>query len=420
MAIKVNPEILIWARATAALSVEEAAPKLGLTSSKRSTAADKLKALEAGEKLPTTNQLEDMARVYRRPLTAFYLAAPPRPAPRGQDFRQTPDRHTPRENALLDALLRDVSVRQSTVRDLLEDDEDFEAPDFVGSITLAQGVKHAVSAIAEGLGFDHTDAMLRRGNADDLFRRLRTAVQDAGVFVLILGDLGSHHTAIPAKVFRGFSMADDIAPFVVINGRDARPARAFTLIHELTHIWLGQTGVSDSVSIADPKNENAQIERFCDDVAGEFLLPGRRFMQGVASFDGGDVEAARSATEKIARRWSVSEPMVAYRLKRTGDLTSDTYNALHREYAGRWNAKLERDRRNREERKSKGPSTHVVKTFNLGEALMQLVHRTVRENTLSHTKAAMVLGSNPGSVEPLLRNFEDKRSSFVSEIESGN
>ena len=58
------------------------------------------------------------------------------------------------------------------------------------------------------------------------------------------GDLGSHHTTIDVKVFRGFALADRFAPFVVINDKDAAEAWSFTLLHELCHLFLGETGVS--------------------------------------------------------------------------------------------------------------------------------------------------------------------------------
>ena len=414
MTINVNPEILVWARETAGLSVADAAAKLQLTTSVRSTAAEKLEAMESGEKPPTRNQLSAMANVYKRPLLAFYMAEPPRTGPRGTDFRQSPDKRGARANAMLDALLRDIRARQETVRDMLEEEEDFTPLAFVGSITIAQGVGNAVAAISRVLDFDPLAP--RRGDADILFKRLRAAAEAAGVFVLILGDLGSHHSTIPASVFRGFAIADPVAPFVVINAKDARPARAFTLIHELAHIWLGQTGVSGSVSTENPTTEKARVERFCNDVAGEFLLPGQQFLQGVAAFDGGDADAARVAVEAIATRWSVSEPMVAYRLNRTGNLSAATYDTLRDEYAARWQARLTGER----EAEGPGPNPRIMKQFYLGNALIGVVHRYVRDNALSHTKAAALLGARPGAVEPLLRQFESRRGSFVSKAETTN
>ncbi|WP_299813050.1 XRE family transcriptional regulator [uncultured Jannaschia sp.] len=407
MTIDVKPAILVWTRETAGLSVEDAASKIGLTTSAKSSAAEKLEAMERGEKQPTRGQLNSMAKVYRRPLLTFYLQEPPRVGPYGTDFRQTPEKRGAKANGLLNALLRDVRARQETVRDILEEEDDYRQLAFVGSVRIEQGVANAVHAISTTLGFDPT--AIRTGNADALFKRLRAAAEEAGVFVLVLGDLGNHHSTVDASVFRGFAIADDVAPFVVINAKDAKPARSFTLIHELAHVFLGQTGVSGTVTTGDPTTHTARIERFCNDVAGELLLPGDGFRAMSADFSADDASAAQIAIEAIAARWSVSEPMVAYRLHRIGRVTSDVYDELRAIYHVRWQTKVAKD--NEGEREI---NQHVVKQSYLGNALLGLVHRYVRDHTLSHTKAAALLGSRPASVEPLLRHFESNRGRFVA------
>ncbi|MFK8033683.1 MAG: ImmA/IrrE family metallo-endopeptidase [Hyphomicrobiales bacterium] len=384
--------------------MEDAASKLNLTNSKKSSAADKLLAMEAGERPPTRNQLNAFSNVYKRPLLTFYLPTPPKMGQRGQDFRQTPDARGQRENAMLDALLRNVKGRQEMVRDILVDDDEFNPPDFVGAATIDEGANTVAEKIAQRIDFDHTDISLRAGTPSDLFSRLRRAAESAGVFVLVLGDLGSHHTAIPATVFRGFAISDSIAPFVVINAKDARPARAFTLIHELAHIWLGQTGVSGNISTAVPTNLNARIERFCNDVAGEFLLPERYFRQVANKFEPSDIEGARACIDLIATRWSVSEPMVAYRFQRRGELSTQVYENLRTEYQRRWLANLARERDG-----SSGPSGHVIKQYNLGNALVDVVYRGFKEKSLTHTKAATLLGSKTVSVPKFLSFVEDMR-----------
>ncbi len=98
-------------------------------------------------------------------------------------------------------------------------------------------------------------------------RLLARTCQAAGIFVLLIGNLGSHHTALDVELFRGFALSDKVAPFVVIaNDQDSEQAWSFTLLHELAHIWLGQTGVSSG-------RPTSAIETFCNDVAGRVLLP---------------------------------------------------------------------------------------------------------------------------------------------------
>ena len=408
MSIPINPNILVWARQSAGLTIDDAAEKLGLSTTAKRSAAEKLAALESGQTQPTRSQLNSFANVYKRPLLTFYLSEPPRKGDRGQDFRQTPEARGSRDNGMLDALLRDVKARQEMVRDILLDDDNFTRPDYVGSARMQDGVPDIVQRMANRLGFAHTDISLRSGNSEDLFTRLHLAVESIGVFVLVLGDLGSHHTSIAASVFRGFAIADVVAPFVVINGKDAQPARAFTLIHELAHIWLGQSGVSGDISTSAPTSDSARIERLCNDVAGEFLLPEKHFRNSSVRFNPTDVEGARACIDLVAGRWSVSEPMVAYRFQRSGELSAGAYEALRSEYHRRWIAKLARDRERNADREG-GPSAYTIKKFNLGNALIDVVNRGFKEKSLTYTKAATLLGSKAISVSNFLSFVEDKR-----------
>jgi transcriptional regulator with XRE-family HTH domain len=246
----INPEILAWARETARLSLEDAAARIGLISTEKQTADEKLQELEAGDKYPTRTQLLKIASVYRRPLTAFYMKQPPRIGERGEDFRTLPASVSPRDNALLDSILRDMRARQEMVRGLIEDEDEATPLDFVGSASLRDGVPRVVDSIASTLQFEPIKR--RKGSPDDFFRELRTRTEATGIFVLLVGDLGSYHSAVDEKVFRGFAIADPIAPFVIINDQDAKSAQSFTLLHELAHIWLGESGVSGTPESAEP------------------------------------------------------------------------------------------------------------------------------------------------------------------------
>jgi transcriptional regulator with XRE-family HTH domain len=255
---KVNPDILKWARETAGLALDQAAAKLGMSSRER------LETLERGQLDPTRRQLVLMSEKYHRPLLTFYLPQPPSPADRGRDFRTVfPDR-PPGTEALLDALLRDVLARQGLVRAALEEAEEDQPLAYVGSARMQDGIDAIANSMREVLEVS-LDEFRRQRSAADAFKALRGGAEAAGVFVLLVGNLGSYHTDVDAQVFRGFSLADPVAPFVVVNENDSRAAWSFTLLHELAHIWLGETGVSGYEGAAE-------IERFCDRVAARFLL----------------------------------------------------------------------------------------------------------------------------------------------------
>src|SRR5690349_10665437 len=220
----IQPQILTWARETAGLSLDQAAQALHLKLARGESGAERLAALERGATELSRPLLLKMAKVYRRPLIVFYLASPPRAGDRGEDFRTLPGRE--RYNPDLDALVRDIKARQGLIRSMLEDNDETEPLDFIASTTTQTPSSTLSGRIAERIGFNLADFRAAR-NPDDAFTYLRETIEEAGVFVLLLGNLGSHHSNIPVEIFRGFALADPIAPMIVINDQDARAAWSF-------------------------------------------------------------------------------------------------------------------------------------------------------------------------------------------------
>jgi Zn-dependent peptidase ImmA (M78 family) len=389
----INPKMLTWARKTAGLSLTEAAKKLGLRDNAKMTGGQKLQDAEDGERKVTEAFVQKAASVYSRPLVAFYLAQPPARGERGEDYRGATRSTSPREDALLDALVRDVRARQQMLREVLLDEGDAEPLHFVGSAALNRGAKVVSGLIRAELDFRISAQRLAR-KPEDLFAALRAAAERVGIYVLLLGDLGSYQTDIGENVFRGFALADDIAPFVVINDNDAVVARAFTLLHELAHIWIGASGVSGPIQDA-PQNK---VERFCNDVAGDFLLPDEAIPSVVA---GNDFQTAMGLTEELSRAWRVSQSVVAYRLARNNLISEEVASELFAALAARWRSQKAQAKENRDPDRD-GPSFYVVRRSRLGTALMDVVRRAVQGDVLTHTKAAKILGVNPSSVAPLL------------------
>jgi hypothetical protein len=205
--IHVNPEVLRWARETAGLSLDLAARKIDLKQARGLSGEQRLAQLESGASAPTRSQLARMAKQYRRPLIAFYLSEPPVAGDRGQDFRTLPAAQRTTSAPLVDALLRDVKARQEMVRAVLVDAEEAAPLAFVDSAQMANGVPAVVAAIRRMIGID-TPELRATANPDESFALLRAKAETVGVFVLLAGNLGSHHTSLDVEVFRGFALAD--------------------------------------------------------------------------------------------------------------------------------------------------------------------------------------------------------------------
>ena len=373
--------------------MEQAATKISLHQARGVSAVDRLAALESGDDEPTRSLLTRMAKQYRRPLLTFYMTAPPRKGDRGQDFRTLPEDYSDTDEALLDALIRDVKARQSMVRAMLEDEEDTESLPFVGSPRMSQGKSAVLSSIQETLQIDRTE-FHAQPSPSEAFTLLRNRVEAAGVFVLLIGNLGSYHTAIDLEIFRGFALADDIAPFVIINDQDARSAWSFTLLHELVHIWLGQTGVSGwRAEIA--------IERFCNDVASEFFLPSLELEQLDVN-NRTDVESAQSRISEFARNRNLSGSMVAYKLYRMGTINFESWKLLSETFRKMWLDRRNEQQKRAREQESHGPTYYPVRRHRIGKALLELVGSMMRAGAITTYKAGKVLGVKAKNVQNLL------------------
>ena len=418
----VNPDILVWARETAGLTLPDAVAKVGIRGARGLAAIDRLAALERGDEEPTRPVLVRMARQYRRPLLAFYLAAPPRRDEHGADFRTLPGTRTSEQDALIAALVRNLRSRQEMVRAALEAEDEAEPLPFVGvlldsreletqteslrwvlrhSAEAARLSQRALEAIARVLGHDlDAAAYYAQPNAEEAFRLLRSRTEDAGVFVLLKGDLGSHHTALDPEVFRGFAIADHVAPFVVINDNDSRAARSFTLLHELTHLLLGRTGFVGVVS-------ETEVEEFCNRVAAEWLLPPWA-LDRVEIGRGRDIAEQKQRIGAFARKSNLSRTMVAYRLLRANRLERSTFEQLRAEFRGEW--QRVRDRRRTKQRESEGgPDYYAVRRHRVGQGLLTFARRLVGSGALSTTKAARILGVKPPHVGKILRPVQARR-----------
>lgn len=393
-----NPDILRWARSTAGLSLEEAAHAIELNDAHGVSGPERLAALEAGKEEPSRPLLLRMAKAYRRSLLVFYLEKEPKTGDRGKDFRRLPSGATLQYNPVLDALIRDIKGRQSLIKSLLEDAE--AAPlTFIGSAKPETPVAELAARITKQLQFD-LSTFREQKTIEEAFAYLRQKAEVSRIFVLLLGNLGSHHTNISVETFRGFALADKIAPLAVINDNDAVSAWSFTALHEVSHLWLGETGVSGWAG-------DLPIEQYCSDVASAILLPPKE-LEEFARIATATLDQTAEQVSRFADRRNISRAMVAYRLFRTGSIEEKLWGALRDRFYKEWIAHYEREALKQKAREG-GPSYYVVRRHRIGKALLNLVSRSIGEGLLSYTKAARLLGVKARNVDPLLSGGPSSR-----------
>jgi Zn-dependent peptidase ImmA (M78 family) len=158
----------------------------------------------------------------------------------------------------------------------------------------------------------------------DALRQLVARAEDAGVLVMATSIVGSNsHRKLDTKEFRGFALADNFAPLVFLNAADSKAAQMFTLAHELAHIWLAATGLSDPEA---GKLPDQQIERWCNHVAAELLVPNAE-LHAVHN----SALAVKDEMQRLARFFKVSSLVVLRRLYEAGLMSRETMNQCYQE-----------------------------------------------------------------------------------------
>ncbi len=223
----------------------------------------------SGEASPTLKQLEDFARLTHTAFGYFFLPHPPELALPVPDFRTLRDAVLAEPSSdLLDTLYL-CQQRQDWYRDHARLHGMTPLP-FVGSARLNESPLAVARRLRATLGLSAGERR-QLPTWEAALRQMISKAEDAGVMVMVSSVVGSNsHRKLDVGEFRGFALADDLAPLVFLNGADSKAAQMFTLAHELAHVWLGATGVSDVQAGQVPEQET---ERWCNQVAAELLMP---------------------------------------------------------------------------------------------------------------------------------------------------
>jgi Zn-dependent peptidase ImmA (M78 family)/transcriptional regulator with XRE-family HTH domain len=307
--VHVQPQVLRWARERAALDRDELATKVGLK-------VERIAEWETTGAIDV-NHLDRVATKTHTPLGYLYLPAPPLERLPITDFRTVGGDAISRPSPDLLATIYRCQQRQDFYRDyLVAEGED--AVGYVGSVSTDDSPIDVAQAIRTKLGL----SVQQRADAatfEDALTAIAQRAEDAGILVMRNGIVGNDtHRKLNPSEFRGFALSDEYAPLVFVNAADPKAAQMFTLAHELGHIWLGETGVSD-VSITTSR----ESERFCNAVAAELLVPRNEFISQWRNDAASGQEIGR-----LARYFKVSVWVMLIRAKDAGVITETEFNAL--------------------------------------------------------------------------------------------
>ena len=269
----------------------------------------------AKESAPTLKQLENFAKATHTPIGQFFLAKPPEESIPLPDFRTIGSQEVaaPSPN-LLDTIYL-CERRQEWYRNYARATR--EAPiQFVGSASTNDDVLTVAHEMRSTLSLDVAERKHFRTWAEAL-RQLVVKAEDAGILVMTSGVVGTNtHRKLDPDEFRGFALSDELAPVVFVNGADTKSAQMFTLAHEIAHIWLGQSALSDAGLRRVPSQA---VERWCNQVAAEFLVPLRTLETRLF-----ENESMDRAVARLCREFKVSSLVILRRLHDAGVLSRDS------------------------------------------------------------------------------------------------
>ena len=299
----VQPKLLRWARERAGCSAEALARRF-----------PKLESWELGDVQPTLKQLEAFAKATRTPLGFLFLAEPPIEQVPIPDFRTVANVHLDHPSPdLLDTIYL-CQQRQDWYRDFARSMHHRVLP-FVGSVRLEDDDVEVASRMRHALGID-VEERRRLSTWTEALRRFIEQADALGVLVMVSGVVGSNNRRrLDPQEFRGFALADPLAPLNFINGADTKAAQMFSLAHELAHLWLGQSAVSDAEARATP---DQAVERWCNRVAAELLVPLAALRDALDRHPNLHLERNR-----LARRFKVSTLVILRRIHDAGWLTRE-------------------------------------------------------------------------------------------------
>ncbi len=321
----INPAMLRWAADRADIGPEALGTSL----------RQKVETVEQwlqGSASPTFVQAQTLAKRLHVPFGYLFISEPPTEDLPLPDFRRMPDGDTPKPSADLLDVIADVLRHQEWYREFRLGNDGQPIP-FVGRFDAQAPVAEVAADISESLDLDSRVRSISR--RDEYLRALVEQVEGLGILVMRNGIVGqSTNRPLRVEEFRGFSIADPIAPFIFINNTDSRAAQIFTLAHELAHIWIGKGGISDAdLTILDTDPHNT--EAYCNAVAGEVLLPWDRIADDYSESNFIDSEWLK----KVAQEFHVSTVMVARQLWSHGAISRDRFFQTYEDERSNWTAR---------------------------------------------------------------------------------
>lgn len=376
--LNINPVVLKWCREQTGYSISEVVKKINISDTKATSkkeavsAVQKLEKWENGKDVPSYTVLQKLASFYKRPLLTFFMPNPPVVQNKLVDFRTLDSLPHGKDSPEFAKLKRQIFYLQESLSEFQKNDG-VEPLDFINSVSVNTNIFQFVQNIRQRLSFSYDEQRAYKKD-EELFSVLREKIEDLGVYVVIRGSFEK----IPIDEFRGIAITDEYAPLILINGRDMSSARTFSMLHELAHLFLGDSSVYNSRNNRDPK------ETFCNKFAAEFMMPteevNRIFPNRIEETSASVIMDTLSLE---AKKHNVSMMTLLYRLSDVGKISS----AMVRQIENTIKSRVKEKRETQEG----GPDRNKIDKLYLGDKVISTVLNARDAGTISDSSASALL-----------------------------
>lgn len=369
----ITPKILSWARDSARMPLDVAASKIGKP-------IEILEEWESGVSQPTIKQAEKLAKIYKRPFALFFLPEIPKDFHPLQDFRKSDSIKLTTGSIFI---IREIQQKQAWLSDVLQENGEEKLP-FIGKYSINDSPEKVAKDILSTLNintnnYTETNPIKEWVNKAEL----------SGIYISRTSFIHSRLTLDKNEV-QGFAIADPYAPFVFVNSKDWAAPQLFTLIHEIAHLWISETGISNEIEFEQTKSKAHPVEIFSNEVAANILMP----KELIFSLDAKTFDNSKEVFN-TAKLLGVSSFALLFRAFTLAIIDVEKYKSLKNQATIDFNAFLKREELKKEKQKKQkgGPNPYLLKLNKNSRLFTQFVLDGFKSGFVEPTQASFLLNT---------------------------
>ena len=376
--VKVNPNILTWARNSSGYTLREVAKKLNIS-------YNTLRVTENGVMRLTVKQLRKLAKFYKRPLPIFYLKNTPKDIEL-PDFRsRSIDEEIGVVAGKIRLIIREILEKKKIAEDLYEKLNISYPYDFIGLFSESDSIENAAKEIRNLLNIKTKDLRILKDN--EVLKYWIKKIEALGILVF-------QYQEIDPIIMRGFVFAKIPFPTLAVNQRDSFYARVFTLVHELIHIILDKSGIIDPYYSLSEKRDKTEI--FCNSIASEVLVPTHEFNE-MATEELVNKSVLKNFLDEASKIWKVSWSVILIHLKELKRISNKLYTEMLMEL------------KSKKQKKSGGGDYYRLFFSRNSENFLNLVFTGLYSKKVTYYEAMKFLNVSYKTLENVERKFKWER-----------